>query len=761
MKVKKRDGSLQEFDSNKIKQAIIKANGDTEEDCQIWEGEIDSMVCEIIGEVTSGLYGGLSHPINKDWVVDIEEIQDAVELCLQREGYYYLAKNYIKYRYQRELAREFKKRDESILSLLHGSNDELKTENSNKNTTLASTQRDYMAGEVAKDLAKRLLLPKHIVKAHEDGVLHFHDMDYSPAQSLFNCCLINIKDMLDNGTCVNGTKIDSPSSFPTACTIVTQIIASVASGQYGGQSVNVKHLGKYLKRSYDKYVNLLDANEYRVYYSELDRIVGEHEIETKKEMAYELMLKDLRDGVQTIQYQINTISCTNGQTPFVTLFLELDPEDEYLEYTALIIEEILKQRIKGVKNEVGAWVTPVFPKLVYVLDEHNNLSGGKYDYITHLAAKCTAKRMYPDYISAKKMREHYQGNVFSPMGCRSFLSPWKDENGEYKFEGRFNQGVVTINLPQIALAAKEGFDNAMAYYDEGKISAEYDTPQDELFAIFKEELDERLQLCFDALMFRHKSLLGTKSDISPIHWQHGCLARLGKGEVIDPLLYGYYSTISLGYIGLYEVTKLMTGEQHTSGKGKEFAMWLMNYLRETVDTWKAETNIGFALYGTPAESLCYRFAKIDKTKYGSIKDVTDKDYYTNSYHVDVREPIDAFTKLELESEFQRISSGGCISYIEVPNLQNNVPVIEEVIKYIYENVQYGEFNTKLDYCMECGYSGELLLDENNEWYCPNCGNKDTDRMNLVRRVCGYLGANLFNEGKTNEIKQRVLHLGME
>ena len=755
MQVKKRDGSIQEFDKNKIKQAIIKANNDTEEDARIWEGDIDEMVEAIIAEITPPLWSVES---GYEVLVDIEEIQDAVELCLQREGYYYLAKNYIKYRQQRELAREFKKRDESILSLIHGTNDELKTENSNKNVTLASTQRDYMAGEVAKDLAKRLLLPKHIVEAHENAVLHFHDMDYSPAQPLFNCCLINIKDMLDNGTCVNGTKIDSPSSFPTACTIVTQIIASVASGQYGGQSVNIKHLGKYLKRSYDKYINLLGADEEPVYHNELEHLIKGNEFDMKREMAHELMLKDLHDGVQTIQYQINTISCTNGQTPFVTLYLELDPKDEYLEYTALIIEEILKQRIKGVKNEVGAWVTPVFPKLVYVLDEHNCLlNNGKYDYLTHLAAQCTAKRMYPDYNSAKKMREHYEGNVFSPMGCRSFLSPWKDENGEYKFEGRFNQGVVTINLPQVALKAQKRRKDYLAMVESGIMFFREITLED----AFKEELDERLKLCFDALMFRHKSLLGTKSDISPIHWQHGALARLGKGEVIDPLLYGGYSSISLGYIGLYEVTKLMTGEQHTSGKGKEFAMWLMNYLRETVDRWKAETNIGFALYGTPAESLCYRFAKIDKEKYGSIKDITDKDYYTNSYHVDVREPIDAFTKLELESEFQRISSGGCISYIEVPNLQNNVPVVEEVIKYIYENVQYGEFNTKLDYCMECGFNGELLLDENNEWYCPNCGNKDTDRMNLVRRVCGYLGANLFNEGKTNEIKQRVLHLGME
>lgn len=744
MQVKKRTGELQEFDSSKIKQAIIKANNDTKKEYQIWEGDIDAMVNRVVKEIGLLDWSSLITKSDYEQLIDIETIQDVVELCLQREGYYTLAKNYIEYRFQRKLVREFNKRDEGILALIQGTNDELKTENSNKDTKLASTQRDYMAGEVAKDLAQRLLLPKYIVEAHNNGVLHFHDMDYSPCQPIFNCCLINIKDMLDNGTCINGTKVDSPNSFPTACTIVTQIIASVASGQYGGQSVNVKHLGKYLKRSYDKYLEMFKDFDYCEYSYRGD----------KELIASKLMLKDLHDGVQTIQYQINTISCTNGQTPFVTLFLELDPNDEYLKYTSLIIEEIIKQRIKGVKNEVGAWVTPTFPKLVYVLDENNNLSGGKDDYITELAAECTAKRMYPDYISAKKMREHYEGNVFSPMGCRSFLSTWKDENDNYKWEGRFNQGVVTINLPQIALETKYQFDCLCA---EGRdVYTEND-----LNSIFKIELDKRLQLCFEALMCRHKALLGTKSDVSPIHWQHGGIARLEKGETIDKLLLNGYSTISLGYIGLYECTKLMTGEQHTSGKGNEFALWLMNYLRETTDKWKEETGIGFGLYGTPAESLCYRFAKIDKQKYGEVKDVTDKGYYTNSYHIDVREPIDAFTKLSLESEFQKISSGGCISYIEVPNLQNNVDVIKEVIKYIYDNVQYGEFNTKLDYCHECGYEGELLLNENNEWYCPNCNNKDTDKMNITRRTCGYLGSNLWNEGKTNEIKNRVLHLGME
>ena len=656
-------------------------------------------------------------------LIEIEDIQNEVELQLQVNGYYELAKHYIKYRYQRQLVREFKKRDEGILTLIQGSNEELNKENSNKDAKLASTMRDYISGEVCKDLAKRLILPKDVVEAHENGALHFHDMDYSPVMPIFNCCLVNIKDMLDNGTCINGTMVESPHSFPTACTIMTQIIACIASGQYGGQSVNIKHLGKYLKRSYDKYLDMF-----------LD-----------EEIAEKMMMKDLKDGVQTIQYQINTINTTNGQTPFVTLFLELDPEDEYLDYTALIIEEILKQRIKGVKNEVGAWITPVFPKLIYVLDEHNNLSGGKYDYITELAAECTAKRMYPDYISAKKMREHYEGNVFSPMGCRSFLSPYKNEDGEYVFEGRFNCGVVSINLPQIALETQRNFE----------------TIDEDAFKFFKQELDRRLDLCFKALIAKHDSLLGVKSDVSPIHWQYGGLARLEKGETIDKLINSTYSTISLGYIGLYETTKIMTGESQTTGDGYKFGVWLMKYLRSTVDKWKEETGLGFALYGTPAESLCYRFAKIDKEKYGSIKDITDKNYYTNSYHVDVREPIDAFSKFEIEGEFQKISSGGCISFCEIPNVTKNVEVIKEVIKFIYDNVQYGEFNTKLDYCMECGYEGELLLDENNEWYCPNCGNRNTDNMNITRRTCGYLGSNLWNAGKTEEIKQRVLHLGME
>ena len=485
----------------------------------------------------------------------------------------------------------------------------------------------------------------------------------------------------------------------------------------------MKHLGKYLRKSYNKFKEEIEAK----YKDKLSQDIIEDLVQTR-------LKAELKAGVQTIQYQINTLMTTNGQSPFVTLFLHLEPDDPYIKENAMIIEEILRQRYEGIKNEAGIYVTPAFPKLVYVLDEHNCLKGGEYDYLTKLAVKCSSKRMYPDYISAKKMRENYEGNVFSPMGCRSFLSPWKDENGNYKFEGRFNQGVVSINLPQIAIIA-DGDEET-----------------------FWKLLDERLELCKEALMCRHYALLGTKSDISPIHWQYGAIARLEKGEPIDKLLYGGYSTMSLGYIGIYEMTKLMTGLSHTDPIGREFAMKVMNHLRETTDKWKAETNIGFALYGTPAESLCYKFARIDKQRFGTIKDVTDKGYYTNSYHVDVREKIDAFDKLAFESDFQRISSGGAISYVEIPNMQNNISALEEVVKFIYDNIQYAEFNTKSDFCHVCGFDGEIIINDNNEWECPNCGNKDHSKMTVVRRTCGYLGENFWNAGKTKEIKQRVLHL---
>ena len=546
--------------------------------------------------------------------------------------------------------------DKTILSIIRNENKELKEENSNKNTMLASTQRDYIAGEVSRDLTQRILLPKKIVDAHKEGILHFHDMDYF-IQPIHNCCLVNIKDMFENGTVMNGKLIEEPKSFRVACIVMTQIIAVVASNQYGGQSLDISHLGKYLRKSHDKL-----KEKYKVAFGDT---LSDKEIEKIVRIGVE---EELRSGVQTIQYQINTLMTTNGQTPFVTLFLNLKKDDPYIEENAMIIEEILNQRIQGVKNEVGVYVTPAFPKLVYVLDEHNCLKGGKYDYLTKLAVKCSAKRMYPDYISAKKMRENYEGNVFSPMGCRSFLAPWKDENGNYKFEGRFNQGVVSINLPQIGIIANG---------DEDK---------------FWKLFDERLDLCYEALMCRHHALEGTLSDISPIHWQYGAIARLKKGEKIDKLLHGGYSSISLGYIGLYELTKLMKGVSHTDPIGKEFALRVMNHLKSKVSEWKQKTGIGFALYGTPAESLCYRFARIDKEKFGDIKDVTDKGYYTNSYHVDVREKIDAFSKLKFESEFQPISSGGAISYVEVPNMQNNLKALEEVVKFIYDNIQYAEFN---------------------------------------------------------------------
>lgn len=708
MKIIKRDGRIVDYDRQKIEVAIEKANRDVTGKEKATQKEIK----EIIDYIES---------LGKRRIL-VEDVQDIIEEKLMEIGKYKLAKEYIVYRYNRALVRKSNTTDESILGLIRNENKELAEENSNKNTMLASTQRDYIAGEVSRDLTNRLLLPEKIVKAHQEGILHFHDADYF-VQPIFNCCLINIGDMLDNGTVMNGKLIESPKSFQVACIVMTQIIAAVASNQYGGQSVDIKHLGKYLRKSYNKYKKQIE-----------EKYKGKLSGSTIEELVDARVRHELESGVQTIQYQINTLMTTNGQTPFVTLFLHLEENDPYIKENAMIIEEILKQRIQGVKNETGVYVTPAFPKLVYVLDEHNCLKGGKYDYLTRLAVKCSAKRMYPDYISAKKMRENYEGNVFSPMGCRSFLSPWKDENGNYKFEGRFNQGVVSINLPQIAIIA-DG--------DEDK---------------FWKLLDERLELCKEALMCRHYALLGTTSDISPIHWQYGAIARLEKGEKIDKLLYGGYSTMSLGYIGIYEMTKLMKGVSHTTPEGHDFALKVMKYLRGATDKWKKETNIGFALYGTPAESLCYKFARLDKEKFGTIKDITDKGYYTNSYHVDVREKIDAFEKLSFESEFQKISSGGAISYVEIPNMQHNIIALETAVKFIYDNIQYAEFNTKSDYCQVCGFDGEIIINDNNEWECPNCGNKDHSKMNVVRRTCGYLGENFWNAGKTKEIKQRVLHM---
>ena len=708
MKVIKRDGRAVDYDRAKIQVAIEKANQEVKPKERANKEDIKGIIQYI-------------EELNKKRML-VEDIQDIIEEKLMEIEKYELAKKYIVYRYTRALVRKQNTTDETILGLIRNENKELAEENSNKNTLLASTQRDYIAGEVSRDLTRRLLLPEKIAKADADGVLHFHDADYF-VQPIFNCCLINISDMLDNGTVMNGKMIESPKSFQVACTVTTQIIAAVASNQYGGQSVDLKHLGKYLRKSYDKFKSEIEK-KYKGKLS--DNII--------EDLVQDRLKAELKAGVQTIQYQINTLMTTNGQSPFVTLFLHLEEGDPYIKENAMIIEEVLRQRYQGIKNEAGVYVTPAFPKLVYVLDECNCLKGGEYDYLTKLAVKCSAKRMYPDYISAKKMKENYEGNVFSPMGCRSFLSPWKDENGNYKFEGRFNQGVVSINLPQVAIVA-DG--------DEDK---------------FWKLLDERLELCKEALMCRHYALLGTHSDISPIHWQYGAIARLAKGEKIDKLLYGGYSTISLGYIGIYEMTKVMKGVSHTTPEGHDFAIRVMKHLRETVNRWKAETNIGFALYGTPAESLCYKFARIDKEKFGTIKDVTDKGYYTNSYHVDVREKIDAFEKLGFESEFQKISSGGAISYIEIPNMQKNIDALETAVKFIYDNIQYAEFNTKSDYCHVCGFDGEIILNKDNEWECPNCGNKDHSKMTVVRRTCGYLGENFWNAGKTKEIKQRVMHL---
>lgn len=709
MKVQKRDGRVTEYDKSKIVRAIKKANAEVPDNEKVENNSIENIVKYIE-----------KYAENK--VLNVETIQDMIESELVRQDKYTLAKKYIIYRYQRALLRKANTTDESILKLIKNENKELAEENSNKNTILASTQRDYIAGEVSRDLTRRMLLPERISMAHDQGILHFHDADYF-IQPIFNCCLINIGDMLDNGTVMNGKMIESPKSFQVACTVMTQIISAVASNQYGGQSVDMIHLGKYLRRSRDKYLRDMK-----------NQFADTLDDETINKIVDSRLRDELKSGVQTIQYQINTLMTTNGQAPFVTLFLHVDDNDEYVEENSMIIEEILRQRYEGIKNEAGVNATPAFPKLIYVLDENNCFKGGKYDYLTELAVKCSAKRMYPDYISAKKMRENYEGNVFSCMGCRSFLSPWKDENGEYKFEGRFNQGVVSINLPQIGIVAN-GNEN-------------------EFWRIF----DERLELCFEALMCRHKALEGTLSDVSPIHWQYGAIARLEKGEKIDKLLHGGYSSISLGYIGLYEVTKLMKGVSHTTPEGKEFALKVMNHMKEATERWRERTGIGFALYGTPAESLCYRFARIDKQRFGDIKDITDKGYYTNSYHVDVREKIDAFEKFEFESQFQKISTGGCISYVEIPNITGNLDALKDMVKFIYDNIQYAEFNTKSDYCHACGFDGEIIINDDNEWECPQCHNKDRSRLTVTRRTCGYLGENFWNTGKTKEIKERVLHL---
>lgn len=644
MKVIKRDGRIVEYDSEKISIAIQKANKEVRDKEKASLKDIKGIIDYI-------------EELDKKRIL-VEDIQDIIEQKLMEIGKFELAKKYIVYRYTRALVRKANTTDESILGLIRNENRELTEESLEYNTSLASSQRNYIAGEVSRDLTRRILLPEKISKAHEDGVIYFHNSDYF-VQPIFNCSLINIGDMLDNGTVMNGKMIESPKSFQVACTVMTQIISAVASNQYGGQSVDLIHLGKYLRVSHDKFAN------------ELKKEYGDKLTDKMIEDIVKMRLKtELSAGVQIIQYQINTLMTTNGQSPFVTLFLHLDQEDPYIKENAMIIEEVLNQRIKGIKDENGDYVTPVYPKLVYVLDELNNLSGGEYDYLTELAVKCSAKRTYPDYISAKKMRENYKNSVFSPMGSRNFLSPYKDSNGKYKWEGRFNQGVVSINLPQVALVS-EG--------DEKK---------------FWDELDSRLEICYEALMCRHYALLGTTSDISPVHWQYGAISRLAKGEKIDSLLKGGYSTLSLGYIGIYETTKIMKGVSHTEKEGHDFAIKLMKKLKETVDKWKDQTGIGFTLYGTPAKHLCYRFARIDKEQFGSIEDVTDKGYYTNSYHVEKDSNMDIVGRLLFESEFQSLSLGGSISNIEIDSKDNNLEQYKELIKVIYDNVQYAEFNNK-------------------------------------------------------------------
>ena len=704
MNLIKRNGQTVPFNKTKIKQAIVKAmrNG---------SGIYLPDIARLIANDAEKYFE------KKDETPTISQVEKYVYQRLIHYGQDLTARAYEEFRAVQAFKRETNTTDSSVLGLVRGTNKETMYENSNKNARVASTQRDLIAGEISKDLARRKLIPAHIVQAHDTGAIHYHDMDYA-IQPIFNCCLVNIKDMLDNGTVINGKMVESPKSFQVACTVMTQIIAQISSGQYGGQTLNVKHLGKYLALSRKKYQAMVQ-----------DLGMSEN---LQKEMVDRLLRKELEAGVQTIQYQINTLMTTNGQSPFVTLFLEIEPGHEYEEEVAMIIEEIIKQRHLGIKNEVGVYVTPSFPKLVYVLDENNIHATSKYRYITEAAARCTAKRLYPDYISAKEMRKIYEGNIFGPMGCRAFLSPWKDANGEYKFEGRFNIGVVSLNLPQIAIIA------------DGDMEA------------FWEILDQRLALAKEALMVRYELLKDATSDISPIHWQHGGLARLGKHEPILPLLQDGYATITLGYIGMYEMTKLMTGKSHT--EEKEFALEVMRRMKQATLDWKEETGLGFALYGTPAESLCHRFAKIDLARFGSIKDITDKGYYTNSYHVDVREEINAFDKLSFEADFQKISTGGCISYVEIPNMSKNIEALEDMIEFIYENIQYAEFNTKSDYCQVCGFSQEIIINDEGEWECPQCHNKDQSKMNVTRRTCGYLGDNFWNEGKTKEIKSRVLHI---
>lgn len=720
MKIIKRNGTEVVFDITKIISAITKANNADDSSKELSREQIVRIAASVEQKCSS---------INR--ASSVEEIQDMVEQKIMEQGAFKVAKRYIKYRYNRTLVRRANTTDNQILSLIECNNEEVKQENSNKNPTVNSVQRDYMAGEVSKDISKRLLLPKEIVKAHEEGIIHFHDMDYY-AQHMHNCDLVNLEDMLQNGTVISGTLIEKPHSFSTACNIATQIIAQVASSQYGGQSISLAHLAPFVQVSRNK----IRKDVLR----EVEELHGKLDEEVISNIVERRLREEIKRGVQIIQYQVVTLMTTNGQAPFVTVFMYLNEAKNATERRdlAMIIEETLRQRYEGVKNEAGVWITPAFPKLIYVLEEDNIERGSEYYYLTELAAKCTAKRLVPDYISEKKMKELKEGNCFPVMGCRSCLSPWKDENGNYKFYGRFNQGVVTINLVDVALSSGGDVDK------------------------FWDIFDKRLELCYDALMCRHERLKGTLSDAAPILWQYGAISRLKKGEPIDKLLYGGYSSISLGYAGLCECVRYMTGKSHTDPSATPFAIKIMEHMNEACERWKKETNIGFGIYGTPLESTTYRFAKCLQKRFGIIEGVTDRNYITNSYHVHVTEDIDAFTKLSFESKFQALSTGGAISYIEVPNMQQNIEAVLDVIKFIYDNIMYAELNTKSDYCQVCGFDGEIQIvtDEDGKlvWECPHCHNRDQSKMNVARRTCGYIGTQYWNQGRTQEIKDRVMHL---
>ena len=719
MKIIKRNGSEAVFDITKIIVAVSKANKEIDERQRLTNEQVRTIAANVEGACVA-----------MGRAASVEEIQDLVEKQIMGQGAFDVAKEYICYRYTRSLARRANTTDNQILSLIECNNEEVKQENANKNPTVNSVQRDYMAGEVSKDITRRILLPREIVEAHEQGIIHFHDMDYF-AQHMHNCDLVNLEDMLQNGTVITGTLIEKPHSFSTACNIATQIVAQVASNQYGGQSISLAHLAPFVQISREKI-----RREVEVEIGELGVSPDEAQI---SKMVERRLREEIKRGVQTIQYQVVTLMTTNGQAPFITVFMYLNEAKNEREKRdlAMIIEEVLLQRYEGVKNEKGVWVTPAFPKLIYVLQEDNIIPGSEYYYLTELAAKCTAKRMVPDYISEKKMKELKEGNCFPVMGCRSALSPWKDENGNYKFYGRFNQGVVTLNLVDVALSSGGDMEK------------------------FWKVFDERLDLCYRALMCRHNRLKGTLSDAAPILWQYGAISRLKKGEPIDALLYGGYSTISLGYAGLCECVRYMTGKSHTDPSATPFALAVMKYMNAACEKWKAETTIGFGLYGTPLESTTYKFAKCLQRRFGIIPGVTDKPYITNSYHVHVTEHIDAFEKLRFESQFQALSTGGAISYVEVPNMQNNLEAVLQIIRYIYDNIMYAELNTKSDYCQKCGYDGEIQIVEDDGklvWECPNCGNRDQDTMNVARRTCGYIGTQFWNQGRTAEIKERVLHL---